>query len=368
MKVAIVQDFLNQRGGAERCLSVLRELFQDAPVYTLVHDPNYLQDADVRASFVQRLPFSQRNHYLYLPLYPSAIEQFDFEGFDVVLSSSAAFSKNLRKPPGALHICLCYTPMRFVHVTPETYLRSVPGWTRPFARLAFARLSRWDIARTNGVDHFIAVSRAVQERIRSHYGRRSTVIYPPVDVDFFTPAGCSEDFYLIVSRLVVQKRIDLAIEAFRGLGRRLVIVGTGPEAKRLRRMAGANVELLGYMDDETLRDLYRRCRAFVHPAEDEFGIAPVEAQACGKPVIAFAGGGLLETVEEGRTGHFFQHAAADDLAAAITRSEEMYFDPELARRSAMRFSRDCFKKTIASFIRERWKDRQIHAEVEKNSR
>jgi len=368
MNVAIVQDFLNQQGGAERCLTALRELFRDAPVYTLVHDPHCLRDADVRASFVQRLPFSQRNHYVYLPFYPSAIEQFDLGGYDVILSSSAAFSKNLRKPRGALHICLCYTPMRFVHVAPEIYLQRVPGWSRPFARFALARLGKWDLAGTGDVDHFIAISQTVQERIRTHYGRESTVIYPPVDVEFFTPGGRSEDFYLIVSRLVVQKRIELAIEAFRGLGRKLKIVGTGPEAKRLRRSAGPNVELVGHVDDEALRSLYRRCRALVHPAEDEFGIAPVEAQACGKPVIAYAGGGLLETVEEGQTGHFFQNHTADNLSAAVTRFEEMDFDPEVARRSAMRFSRACFKDRVDEFVRQCWNEWRDRPQVEKRAR
>jgi glycosyltransferase involved in cell wall biosynthesis len=362
MNVAIVQDFLNQQGGAERCLTVLRELFQDAPIYTLVHDPHYLQDADVRASFVQRLPFSRRNHYFYLPFYPRAIEQFDLGGYDVVLSSSAAFAKNLRKPPGVLHICLCYTPMRFVHVTPDAYLQRVPGWARPLARLALAKLGKWDLARTSDVDHFIAISRAVQERIRTHYGRGSTVIYPPVDVEYFTPGGRSEDFYLIVSRLVVQKRLEVAIEAFRRLGKKLKIVGTGPEANRLRRAAGAGVEMLGYVDDSALRNLYRRCRALVHPAEDDFGIAPVEAQACGKPVIAYAGGGLLETIEEGRTGHFFQRGTTDDLSAAVTRFEEMDFDPEVARRSAMRFSRNSFKEKIGEFVLQRYQEWRVRKE------
>lgn len=354
MNVAIVQDFLTQRGGAERCLDVLRELFAGAPIFTLVHDPRCAAGADVRTSFVQRLPFARRNHYMYLPLYPTAIERFDLADFDVVVSSSAAFAKNVRKPPRVLHVCLCYTPMRFAHVSRGTYLQRVPTWGRPLADRMVSRLERWDVDRTRDVDCFIAISKAVQERIRTHYGRDSTVIYPPVDTDFFTPDGEGDGFYLVVSRLVVQKRIELAVEAFRGLDRRLVVVGTGPEEDRLRRMASPNVEFLGRVDDVALRDLYRRCRAFVQPAEDEFGIAVVEAQSCGRPVVAYAAGGALETVEEGRTGHFFRRPTADALASAILRLEEMELASEDARASALRFRRARFKREIESFIAKQW--------------
>jgi glycosyltransferase involved in cell wall biosynthesis len=354
MNLAIVHDFLNQYGGAERCLEIFHELFPQAPIYTLIHKKEYFPHADVRTSFIQKLPFAKKSHYQYLPLYPRAIERFDLSEFDVVLSNSAAFAKNVNKPKKSMHICFCCTPMRFVYTMPETYLQRIHPAIRPFVRLMLARLKQWDLKQTKNVDHFVAISHAVKERIKTHYGRDATVIYPPVDVDFFSPKDKAEDFYLIVSRLQIQKRVDLAVVAFNKLGKPLKIIGTGPELKRLKAMAKPNIEFLGGISDKEVRDQYRRCRAFLYPQEEDFGITAVEAQSCGKPVIGYAKGGLLETVIEGKTGHFFSQQTSEALAKAVIEFEQMRFDQDACRQNALRFDKKIFREKIKTFINQRY--------------
>jgi glycosyltransferase involved in cell wall biosynthesis len=350
MRVAIVQDFLTQWGGAERCLEILCEIFPEAPIYTLVHRPEIFVDREVRTSFAQRLPFARRFHYLYLPLYATATRSLDLSGFDVVISSSAAFTKNVHPAPGAVHICLCYTPMRFAHAARDLYTSRLPRLVRPPVRFLLAQLRDWDLAGTSRVDELVAVSEFVRERIRETYRRDATVIHPPVDTEFFTPGSDTGDYYLIVCRLVPQKRLDLAVAAFRDEPERLKIVGVGPDSARLRRLSGANVELIGRVEDDGLRELYRGCKAFIHTAEEEFGIAPLEAQACGKPVLALAAGGLLETIEEGRTGHFFASPSVESLRRGIAEMGQMHFDPKIARANALRFSRDRFRDRFRDFV------------------
>jgi len=355
MKVTIVHDFLNQYGGAERCLEVFHELFPNAPIYTLIHKPQYFRDADVKTSFAQKLPFAKKSHYAYLALYPLATENFDLSEFDVILSSSAAFAKNINKPPRSCHICFCYTPMRFVYTMPETYLARMNPVIRPLVKLMLSRLKNWDLRQTKNVDYFIAISKNTQNSIKEHYHRDSHIIYPPVDVDFFTPEGKTEDFYLVVSRLQLQKRIDIAIDAFNRLGKPLIIIGDGPEVSRLKKIAHPNIEFLGRLPDNQIRDYYRRCKALIFPGEEDFGITPLEAQACGKPVIAYAKGGLLETVIEGKTGHFFKEQTADALAKAILKFEKMRFSAKDCRGNACRFDRKLFKSKIRNFIKEKYR-------------
>ncbi|MDQ3309726.1 MAG: glycosyltransferase [Gemmatimonadota bacterium] len=353
MRVAITTDWLNSFGGAERVLIELHKMFPDAPIYTTVHDrrglPAQMQDWDVRTSFLQRIPFARRRHQPLLPLMPMAWEEFDFSEYDLVLTTNSACAKGVITRPGTLNICYCYTPCRYIWDLYPEYTRGKRS--KPFIAPVAHWLRLWDRLSADRVDHFVAISHEVAARVRRHYGREAEVIYPPVDVERITPSGApSEDFYLVVSRLVPYKRVDLAIAAANSLGRRLLIVGDGSERRRLESMAGPTVKFLGRRSDEEIADLYGRCRAFLFPGLEDFGIAPVEAQAAGRPVIAFGAGGALETVVDGRTGVLFPTQTPESLAAAITRLEATSFDAALCRRNAERFSAERFRSRLRQTI------------------
>ena len=355
MRVAITTDWLTSFGGAERVLLELHGLFPDAPIYTTVHDPRGLPDAwrgwDVRTSFLQRIPFAPRRHRALLPLMPLAWEQFDFSEYDLVLTTSSAFAKGVITPPGTLNLCYCYTPIRYLWDLYHEYTRDHPArWMiAPVAHV----LRQWDRLSADRVDHFVAISHEVAGRIRRHYRRASDVVYPPVDTDRIVPNGRSpEDFLLVVSRLVGYKRVDLAVQAATRLGRRLVVVGDGPERRRLEAMAGPTVEFLGRRGDAEIADLYARCRAFVFPGHEDFGITPVEAQAARRPVIAYGRGGATETVVDGVTGVFFEEQTVDALAEAIQRFDRSAFDPKRCRANAVRFDREEFRTRLLRVIDE----------------
>jgi glycosyltransferase involved in cell wall biosynthesis len=354
MKVAITADWLNQFGGAERVLVELHDMFPDAPIYTTVHAPDRLpaqmQGWDVRPSFLQRVPFARRRHQAFLPLMPLAFEQFDMSGYDLVLTTSSACAKGVITAPGTLNICYCYTPCRYLWDLYHEYTRDLRfrSLVAPVAHW----MRMWDRLSSDRVDRFIGISHEVTGRIRRHYGRDSEVIYPPVDVDRFTPSAHQDDFYLVVSRLVRYKRIDLAIGAANRLNRRLLIVGDGPDRRRLESMAGRSVEFLGKLEDPEVADLYARCRAFLFPGHEDFGIAPVEAQAAGRPVIAFGAGGATETVVDGVTGVLFEEQTVDELASAMLAFEEMSFSPVVCRQNAERFDTRVFRSRMAEVIEQ----------------
>jgi len=353
--IALVHDWLITLGGADRVLLALHQLLPAAPVFVALHDPGRLPDIfktmDIHPSWLQRIPKSVERHRGLVPLMPLAFRTLDLRGFKIVLSSSHACAKGVRVDPDAVHICYCHTPMRYVWDLAPLYRQALSPWLQPVARLVQASLRGWDRRTAAGVTYFIANSRFVAERIQRHYHRRATVIYPPVTVEYFTPGrGDLEDFFLVVSRLVPYKRVDLAVEAFNRLGRRLVIVGDGPDASRLRALAGSNVTLVGEVPDETLREYYRRCLALVFPGEEDFGIVPVEAQACGRPVIAFDAGGVRETVIDGGTGILFQQQSIESLMAAVRSFDATEFETTAIRRQAERFSVQTFHKQIAGFI------------------
>jgi glycosyltransferase involved in cell wall biosynthesis len=359
MRVAITTDWLNSFGGAERVLMELHAMFPDAPIYTAVHDPSGLPESmrglTVHASFLQRIPFARRKHQPFLPLMPLAFEQFDMSEYDLVLTTSSACAKGVITRPGSLNICYCYTPSRYLWDLYHEYTRNHP------ARLAIAPAAHWlrvwDRLAADRVDHFIAISREVSGRIARHYRRSSEVIHPPVDTEKFTPNGREpEDFYLVVGRLVGYKRIDLAIEAANRLRRRLVIVGDGADRKRLESLAGPTIEFLGRRSDEEIADLYARCRALLFPGFEDFGIAPVEAQAAGRPVIGFGRGGLAETVIDSVTGVFFAEQTIESMTDALSRFETMEFDRAACRGNAMRFERAEFRRRLACAI-----DRELQA-------
>jgi glycosyltransferase involved in cell wall biosynthesis len=357
MKIALVYDFLFWRGGGERCLEALMEIFPAAPVFTLFYAArNYdglLDGKDIRTSFMDRLPLIRKYHYLYLPLYPLAVESMRLDGFDVIVSNSWAWTKNIRIPRETLHIDYCFTPMRFAHgffddCAPRL---GVPG--KALLTPLVAMLRKWDVERSRDVHRFVAISETVKRRIQMIYGREAEVIFPPVDTHYFQGhEGPREEFYLLVSRLVPYKRVDIAVRAFRALGLPLKIVGQGGELRYLRKEASGNIEFLGYVPDEELRDLYRRGKALIMPQVEDFGIAALEAQGCGMPVLAFAEGGSRETIIEGVTGHFFNEQSPDALAAGLEEMNRMEFTPSLLRAQALRFSKDHFIRGFQQLVQE----------------
>src|SRR2546425_246946 len=353
LRVALVHNWLVTLGGADRVLLALHEVFPQAPVFVGLHDlrrlPDSFRQLDVRATWLQQIPGAARRHRLLVPLMPLAFSHLVLRGYEVVISSSHACAHSV-SVPGALHICYCHTPMRYAWDLQDEYLAALPGVARPAARLMLAWLRRRDRAAAEGVDQFIANSQHVASRIRRHYGREATVIYPPVDVDFFTPSGEPEDFYLIVSRLVPYKRVDVAVEAFNRLDRPLVIVGDGPERGRLQSMAGPHGRVRGGLGDAAVRRFYRRCTGLGVPGEGDFGLVPVEAQACGRPVVAYGRGGALESVAPGVTGIFFAEQTPDALMAGIRAAEATTFDAAAIRRHTMQFSQQRFTVQIAEFV------------------
>ena len=363
MRVALIHDWLTGMRGGERCLEVFCELFPDADLFTLLHVPGSVSPVIERhrivTSFVQRLPWAARRYRYYLPLFPAAVEAFDLRGYDLVLSSSHCVAKGARPAAGGTHVSYCLTPMRYVWDLYDDYFGDRAS---PLVRAAMppiaARLRRWDRRSSARVGRFVAISRHVAARIARCYDRTADVVYPPVDVARFGVAGDDAgEFYLVVSALVPYKRIDLAIEAMRRLGLRLLVVGSGPEERRLRKLAGPDVEFLGWRPDAEVAELYRRCRAVLFPGCEDFGIVPLEAMAAGRPVIAFAAGGALETVvapggADPPTGLFFETQTVDALVEAIRRLESgaVAFAPKALRARAEDFDRPRFKERVAALI------------------
>jgi glycosyltransferase involved in cell wall biosynthesis len=353
MQVAITTDWLNSFGGAERVLIELHRMFPAAPVYTSVYEPSGLpqsmQGWDVRTSFLQRLPFARRRHRAFLPLMPLAFEEMDLGEYDLVLTTSSAFAKGVITRPGALNVCYCYTPPRYLWDLYHQYVRGLR--TRMLIAPLAHRLRMWDRLSAERVDRFLTSSHEVAARIRKHYGREAEVIPPPVDVEQFRPNGKPpEDFYLVVSRLVGYKRVDLAVEAANRSRRRLVVVGEGPERRRLQALAGPTAEFTGRLEDEEVAGLYSRCRALLFPGHEDFGITPVEAQAAGRPVVAYGRGGACETVVDGVTGVLFPAQTVEGLLAAIDRLEASAPDPVACRRNAERFSAAHFRERLLGSI------------------
>jgi glycosyltransferase involved in cell wall biosynthesis len=353
VRLALVASWLNQYGGAERVLEVAHELFPDAPVFTSTYRaaalPATYQTWDIRATFFDQIPLADKR--VLLPLYPAAFESFDLRGYDLILSITSAFAHGVRVPPGARHICYCLTPARFLwnyadYVERERIGR-LPRLILPFF---IARLRAWDHRAAERVTQFVAISETVRERIAKYYQREATVIHPPVDVERFSVAHARGDYFLILSRLVPYKRIDLAVRAFNELGLPLLIAGEGRDRARLQSLAKSNVQFLGRPSDEQARDLLARCRAFLFPGEEDFGITPLEANASGKPVIAFAGGGALETIVEGVTGEFFRAPTAPSLVMVVRAFEDAKYDALTMRRHAEKFSVAVFKEKLLSQI------------------
>lgn len=359
MKVALVHDWLTGMRGGEKVLEVLCELYPDAPIYSLIHHQGAMSAAIEERRIIQSSlpswPMARKHFRLYLPFFPRLIEKFDMSGYDLVISSSHCVAKGVIPAAGAVHICYCHTPMRYVWDLYDDYRRERNLLAKSFLALVRKPLQRWDKSSSERVGHFIANSLHVADRIKRHYGRESTVIYPPVDVDFFTPGEDeSGDYYLIVSALVPYKRVDLAVKAFSGSGKRLVVVGTGSDEEHITGMASSGVEFLGNVDDKTLLHYYRGAKALIFPGEEDFGITPLEAMACGRPVIAFGKGGAMETVQDGVTGLFFHQQTPEALMGAVDNFERISFTKERARLRAVEFSRPIFMNKIREYVESRF--------------
>lgn len=361
MKLVLVHDWLNQIGGAEDVLQTLVGQFPNAPIYTSIYAPDLMPPVyktwDIRTLWIDKLPGIHRHHQPYLPFYPAAWGGLDLSDYDVILSNKSGFCHGVQFGPQTLHICYCLAPTRYVwgldaYLQREGLGRAAELGLRPLV----AALKRWDYAAAQRVGHFIAISTEIQQRIRDYYDRDSVVIYPPVDTERFVPVPAEqvEDYFLIVSRLIPYKRIDLAVQAATRLGLPLKIGGRGRDLDRLKAMAGPTVEFLGYVPDDALPGLMARCKALIFPGLEDFGIVPVQAQAAGRPVIAYGGGGALDTVLPGKTGEHFIALTVESLAAVMAGFDATHYDPVAMREHALRFDTRVFNDQMHAFIDTKW--------------
>ncbi len=358
MEVALAHDFLTRLGGAERVLKILTEIFPQARVYTLLCDEFKVGDVfpkeKIVTSSLQRLPaFMRRNHKYLLPLMPRSVEQWNFSKFDLVISSNSAFVHGILTPEKTRHICYFHSPMRFAWDWTHEYIKEQR--LDPLRRTAIAHLLKkmrmWDQTAADRPDAVIANSLNVQRRIKKYYRRDSAVIYPPVDISRFKISKTQEDYFLIISALTPYKRIDLAIELFNKIQRRLVIIGDGPQREYLQNLAGDTIDFLGYKDDSAAAEYLKNCRALIFPGEEDFGITPVEAMACGKPVLAYGEGGVKESVVAGVTGEFFAEPAVASMEDGLARLMKGAYSPTACRRQAQKFSTEIFAERMKEIVK-----------------
>ncbi len=351
--------------GGEKCVEALCEIFPQATLFALVHTPGsvspIIERMPIRTSFVQHLPFAHTRYRHYLPLFPTAVQLFDLREFDLVLSSNHCVAKGVRTGPDTLHLCYCHTPMRYIWDLYDDYFGSDRAGflTRTGMRMVRGYLRRWDVKTAANPHVFIANSENVRRKIKTLYRRESEIVYPPVNTRAFALSNRDDGFFLIVSAFVPYKRIDLAIETCNRTGDRLVIVGNGPDDRRLRKLAGPTIEFAGWQPDERLGEFYAACRALIFPGEEDFGIVPVEAMAAGKPVIAFARGGALETVRvsrEMRTGVLFTEQTVPSLENALREFKTLSFDPDLLRQHALTFDREVYKEKMKQSVERHWEE------------
>jgi glycosyltransferase involved in cell wall biosynthesis len=354
MKVALIHDWVTNFSGAEQVLLALYEIYPQAPIFTSVYNSKKVpqfKHTKIVTSFLQNFPPSKNKHQLVIPFMPFAFEQFDLKDYDVVISSSHSCSKGVLTSPETLHICYCYTPTRYLweigidkRVTGKVIKGFVGNYLRVWDRLAACR-----------VDYFIAISETVKRRIKKYYGRGSEIIYPPVNTGFYKPQKKIGDWFLIVSRLIPYKKVDIAVQAFSDLGLPLVVIGEGPELEKLKKMAKPNIKFLGRLEDEQVKKYYSQCKAFIFPGEEDFGITPVEAMASGRPVIAYKKGGACESVIEGITGTFFKEQTPQCLIEIIRKFKPEKYNPQLIRQHALKFDRVVFKKKIKEFVDQKYR-------------
>jgi glycosyltransferase involved in cell wall biosynthesis len=356
MRIALVHDYFTQLGGAEKVVEQLYRLLPDASLFATVALPSCmpggLQDVPVKTTWMQNLPRMQDYYRLYVFLYPFAVGSLDLSGYDLIVSSSSGYAKGVRTSPHAIHVCYCHTPMRWAwnyqnYATRESFSLS----QRTLLPMFIRGLQRWDQAASRQPDHFVANSRAVADRIRRVYQRSAEVVHPPIETERFQPSHSGhENYYLVVSRLVPYKRIDLAVKACTQRGKKLLVIGEGPYRNRLEAMAGPSVSFLGRGTDEDVEYHVARCRALLFPGEEDFGMAPVEAAAAGRPTIAYRAGGALETIVENLTGYFFDQQTVECLGDAIETFEREQWSTETLRQHSKTFSLEVFQQRFLSFL------------------
>lgn len=358
MKIALVHDYLVQYGGAERVLEAFTELFPYAPIYTLIHDNEAMRgqfsDKRIYTSFLQEMPFSRKRHRFFPPLMPLAIEEFDFTKYDIVLSDSSSFAKGIITRPETLHVCYMHTPMRYAWDDCQKYTQDFgfPALIKKLVPFFMSPIRVWDKVSADRVDLFLANSQFVADRIKKYYRKEARVIHPPVNVDNFYIAKPEErkEYFLMVGRLIAYKRHDIAIEAFNRLKLPLKIIGRGPEMKRLQKLAGPTIEFLGRVAEADLPKYYAECRGFIFPQEEDFGIVAIEAMASGRPLIAYRGGDIVEHMEEGKMGVYFEEQTADAIVGAVQGFDDTKYDPHFIRSRTHRFDKERFKATMKDYI------------------
>ena len=371
MKKALIHDWYTVYGGAERCVESFTNIWDDFDHFSLIDDLSdphrelILKGKKTKNSFIQKLPFWKKKYRTYLPLFPFAIEQFDLSDYELILSSSSSVAKGVLTKPSQLHIAYVYSPVRYAWDLYHQYLKESKldsGVKGLIAKYFLFKLRAWDFSTANRPDHYIAISHFVAKRIKKVYNKKALVIYPPVDTDSFTLTTETSDYYITCSRMVPYKKIDLIVEAFSKTNKKLIVIGDGPDFKKIKKLASSNVELKGYVEKDEMLDIIKRAKAFIFAAEEDFGIAPIEAQACGVPVIAYGKGGALETIigvssdenfdDKSVTGVFFKEQTSSSLLEAVNYFEknEASFDRKIIRKNAERFSKDRFEKEFKETI------------------
>lgn len=358
IRIALVHDYLVQYGGAERVLESFCELFPEAPIFTIAYDKKlmhgHFEGKDIRTSFLQKIPFARSRHRVFPVLMPMAIEQFDFSEYDLVLSDSSSFAKGIITGPETLHICYMHTPMRFAWDDCQKYTQDFyfPRFIKKLVPFFMNYIRLWDRSSAERPDKIIANSKFISRRIKKYYKRDAIVINPPVNVNNFYVSEKQDDYFLLVGRLMIYKRFDIVIEAFKQLGLKLKIIGRGPDAERLKKKAEGceNIEFLGRLSDKQLFDYYSRCQAFIFPQEEDFGITAIEAMASGRPLIAYRGGDIPEHMEEGKSGIFFDKQSPEAIVEAVEKFKKQHFDGEYIRNKVLKFDREIFKDKIKEYI------------------
>ncbi|WP_434580964.1 glycosyltransferase [Sulfurimonas sp. NW15] len=359
MKTAIVHDWLVTDAGAEKVLQAVLEIYPDADIFSLVDflsdedRKNVLNDKYAQTSFIQKLPFAKKYFRNYLLLFPSAIESFDLQKYDLVISSSWAVAKGVKTTKNQIHISYCYTPIRYAWDLYDEYTKNLKPVKKIFVKLTLRYIRKWDIKTLYRVNHFIADSKFVQERIQRIYKRKSSVIYPPVDTGMFTLCEHKEEYYLTASRLVPYKKTKLIVEAFNEMpDKRLIVIGDGEEYENIKKIAKTNIDVLGYQEKDVMIDAMQKAKAFVYAAVEDFGIVPIEAMACGTPVIALNKGGTAETVQDGFSGVLFEQQTTKDIIEAVQKFEKSSFDAVQISQSVLSFSLKRFQKEMQAFIQK----------------
>ncbi len=355
MKIALVHDMLVQYGGAEKVLKTLSEIYSNAPIYTLLYDENKMGNIfpkeKIRTSFLQKLPFAKKKYQWYLPLMPQAVESYDLKNFDIVISLSSAFAKGVITAPNTKHLCYCHTPTRYLWINPHDYVKNLPynNFTKKIIKFYLSKLRIWDQLANNRVDKIIVNSKHTQKRVKKYYRKESEVIYPPVETNNFYISK-KKDYFLTGGRLVSYKKFDLIVKAFNRTKKPLKIFGTGPEYKKIKKMAGKNIKFLGFVNDNDLKKLYSEAKAFIHAQEEDFGIILVEAMASGTPIIAYKKGGACETLTEGISGEFFSEQSVEVLANKIQNFNPQKYKPESIKKESEKFDSEIFKNKIKKII------------------